>query len=202
MRVAEIFTSLQGEGLTSGYPTLFIRLAGCNLSCKYCDTPATNLPGKIMDIESILSIVKKSLVRMVCITGGEPLLQSDELLTLLIGITKLGKEITIETNGTINFKQYQPFASICMDIKCPCSGESSDSSLLQDITVKDSVKFVVDTMEDLIYAQNIICKQEIKGEIFFSPVFGADYHKIAEFILNENLPVRMQLQLHKFIGVQ
>ncbi|MEN6397022.1 MAG: 7-carboxy-7-deazaguanine synthase, partial [Methanoregula sp.] len=138
----------------------------------------------------------------VCITRGEPLLQKDALLGLLASLHKRGTAVDIETNGTIDFTDVQPYAAICMDVKCPSSGEKSDLSLLAKIRPEDSVKFVVGTIEDCRYAQDVIEHHAIAGEIFFSPVYGIDYQPIVRFILEHNLPVRFQVQLHKILGVK
>ena len=150
----------------------------------------------------MLEQVRQSNPPYVCITGGEPLLQGDELERLLSSLRKRGIIIDIETNGTIDFTRFQPYASICMDVKCPSSGEQSDLGLLSKIRPQDSVKFVVKDDADCRYAQEVMNAHRIAGEIFFSPVFGTDYSEISRFILTNNLPVRFQLQLHKIIGVQ
>ena len=125
------------------------------------------------------------------------------LKRLLASLHKRGIIIDIETNGTVDFTRFQPYASICMDVKCPSSGEQSDLSLLAKIRPQDSVKFVVKDEADCRYAQEIMRSHRIAGEIFFSPVFGYGlFRPISRFILTNNLPVRFQVQLHKIIGVQ
>lgn len=202
MKIAEIFRSLQGEGKNQGKACLFIRLTGCNLSCHWCDTPESRTGGMEMSRDSILEHVWRLNPPYVCITGGEPLLQEDELELLLSSLHKRGTAIDIETNGTIDFARFQQYAAICMDVKCPSSGEQSNLALLAKIRPEDSVKFVVGNEEDCRYAQKVITTTPIAGEIFFSPVFGADLKAISKFILTNNLPVRMQVQLHKIIGVK
>jgi 7-carboxy-7-deazaguanine synthase len=202
MKVAEIFRSLQGEGKNQGRPCLFIRLAGCNLKCHWCDTPESRKGGIEMSLDTILEQIWRINLPYVCITGGEPLLQGEELGPLLSTLHKREIAIDIETNGTIDFTRCQPYASICMDVKCPSSGETSDLSLLAKIRPEDSVKFVVKDETDCRYAQEVITTHSIAGEIFFSPVFSTDYKPIVKFVLASNLPVRFQLQLHKIVGVQ
>lgn len=146
--------------------------------------------------------VRQANLPYVCITGGEPLLQGEELECLLSTLHTRGTAIDIETNGTVDFTRFQPYASICMDVKCPSSEEVSDLSLLAKIRPEDSVKFVVKDEVDCRYAQEVINAHRIAGEIFFSPVFGTDYKVLTKFILVNNLPVRFQLQLHKLIGVK
>jgi 7-carboxy-7-deazaguanine synthase len=202
MKIVEIFRSLQGEGKNQGKPCLFIRLAGCNLRCRWCDTPESRGVGIEMGLDAILEQIWRINPSYVCITGGEPLLQEDELEDLLVSLRRQGNAIDIETNGTIDFTRFQPQASVCMDVKCPSSGEQSDLSLLDKIRPEDSVKFVVKDEADCQYAREVMKTHRIAGEIFVSPVFGTDYTIISKFILENNLPARMQVQLHKIIGVK
>lgn len=202
MQIAEIFVSLQGEGKNQGRVCLFIRLAGCNLNCTWCDTKESRSGGMTMSLDAILEQIWRINPPYVCITGGEPLLQAEALEPLLASLHRRGTLIDIETNGTIDFSPLQQYASVCMDVKCPSSGEQSDPGLLAKIRPEDSVKFVVKDENDCRYAQDVIASHRIAGEIFISPVYGADYKAISKFILTNNLPVRMQVQLHKVIGVK
>ena len=155
-----------------------------------------------MNLDIILEQVWRVNPSYVCITGGEPLQQADELEPLLVSLHKRGTTVDIETNGTLDFRRLQPYASICMDVKCPSSGEKSNLALLEAIRPQDSVRFVVMDEADCRYAQDIIATYQIRSEIFLSPVYGSDYTVISKFILVNNLPVRFQLQLHKIIGVK
>lgn len=202
MRIIEIFRSIQGEGSSQGYPTIFLRLAGCNLSCAWCDTRYAREGGTELSCKQIVQAISELTGNRLCITGGEPLLQGDELLPLLAHLNNNGYLIVIETNGTRDFRSFQPYASVCMDVKCPSSGESSDLSLLAYVSERDSVKFVLGDSDDCRYAGEVLTSHPIKGEIFFSPVHGSDYRTVAEFIMKRNLPGRLQLQLHKIIGVR
>jgi len=202
MKIAEIFKSLQGEGKNQGKPCLFIRLAGCNLRCRWCDTPYAQDGGMEMSPDAVIEQVWLTNPQYVCITGGEPLLQADALEPLLASLYSGGTMIEIETNGTFDFIRFQRYASICMDVKCPSSGEKSELTLLEKIRQQDSVKFVVNNEADCQYAREVMNTHHISGEIFFSPVHGTDYTPIIRFILAGNLPVRFQLQLHKLIGVK
>jgi len=202
MKITEIFRSLQGEGRNQGKICLFIRLAGCNLHCRWCDTGYAQSGGMEMSLDSVLEQVWRVNPHYICITGGEPLLQIDELEPLLVSLSKRGTVIDIETNGTVDFTRCLPYASICMDVKCPSSGEQSDLALLAKIRPQDCVKFVLKDEADCHYAQEIIAQNPIAGEIFISPVFGTDYAAITRFILTNNLPARFQVQLHKHIGVK
>jgi 7-carboxy-7-deazaguanine synthase len=201
MNVVEIFRSIQGEGRSQGAPCTFLRLAGCNLSCAWCDTPHARSGGTGMTSDEIFRRIDAYPGRRLWITGGEPLLQSDQLLPLVRHFSGTGTAIEIETNGTIDFRPFQPYASICMDVKCPSSGERSDTALLPFLSSRDCVKFVVSGRDDCEYAAGILQDHPVEGGIFFSPVFGSDYRRVADFIVSRDLPVRLQLQLHKIVGV-
>ncbi|MCP1662663.1 MAG: 4Fe-4S cluster-binding domain-containing protein [Methanocalculus sp. MSAO_Arc1] len=204
MRVAEIFSSFQGEGRNQGLRCTFLRLAGCNLNCRWCDTPAARDPGAGSELtgDEILQTIREIGNSYLCITGGEPLLQAEELLPLLEEFSRLGYMTDIETNGTIPVDSVTPFASITLDVKCPSSGETSDTSLLAGLRAEDSVKFVVQNLADLEYAHDIIRSHPTEAEIFISPVAGSDYQAIAEELLSWDHRIRLQLQLHKQIGVR
>ena len=202
MIVSEIFRSLQGEGKNQGRPCTFIRLVGCNLRCAWCDTTYAYEGGVEMSVAEVLDHVWLQNGKYISITGGEPLLWADEVFELLRKFAVHDYQVEIETNGTIDFREMQPYASICMDVKCPSSGEESDLSLLRYITPRDSVKFVVADETDLLYARAVIDHYDIQGEIFISPVEGSDYRAIAGYIVEEDLPVRFQVQLHKVLGVR
>lgn len=202
MKVSEIFRSIQGEGRNQGRPCTFIRFAGCNLRCSWCDTPHALHGGTDTDQEEIIARVRALGGTYVCLTGGEPLLQGRPLLSLAETLAGLGYMIDIETNGTIGFSLFHGYASICMDVKCPSSGEESNLSLLSDITGNDSVKFVVRDLADCEYAAGVMQTRAIAGETFFSPVAGSDAAVIARFLMDQDLPARLQLQLHKILGVR
>ncbi|KAF1076912.1 radical SAM protein [Methanogenium sp. MK-MG] len=202
MNIIEIFSSISGEGLRQGLPATFIRCAGCNLQCAWCDTPESQGAGTGMSIGEVVSAVSAGMPRYVIITGGEPLLQKEELTALLVALRDAGYCIEIETNGTLPFTDVQEFATVSMDIKCPSSGEESDVALLADLRPEDSVKFVVMDRTDCLYAQKVIESHDIAGTVFISPVWGGNYREIADFILEEGIEARFQLQLHKSIGVK
>ena len=202
MIVSEVFRSIQGEGRRQGYPCTFLRLAGCNLSCTWCDTAYARTGGVELPGDEVVRMVTALPGSLICITGGEPLLQGDELLPLIRTLHERGYAIEIETNGTIDFRAFQPYASICMDVKCPSSGEESDLSLLPHISGNDCIRFVVSGVEDCRYAAEVLGVQPVRGEVFFSPVYGSDSGVVAAFLLERNLPARLQLQLHRIIGVR
>jgi 7-carboxy-7-deazaguanine synthase len=202
MKISEVFKSIQGEGRNQGYPTVFIRFAGCNLNCRWCDTQYAREGGRDLSIDEILDYVWRLGGSRICVTGGEPLLQGDELLPLLRRLALPGNRIEIETNGTVDFRPFQQYATICMDVKCPSSGEESDLTLLRHLRPEDAVKFVVADERDCRYAQQVIARAPIRAEIFISPVEGSNYAEIAGFVVENNLRARFQLQLHKCIGVK
>ena len=200
MKIIEIFSSISGEGLRQGLPATFVRCAGCNLNCAWCDTPESHGEGTEMSIDEVVSAVSAGMPRYVIITGGEPLLQEEELTDLLAALRDVGFRIEIETNGTLCFTGVQEYATVSMDIKCPSSGEESDAALLAYLRPEDSVKFVVMDRTDCLYAQEVIESHDIAGTVFISPVWGGNYREIADFILEEGIAARFQLQLHKSIG--
>jgi 7-carboxy-7-deazaguanine synthase len=202
MKISELFRSIQGEGPDQGLSSAFVRLAGCNLDCAWCDTRYAREGGTEMTVEEVFERIRKFGDSRVCITGGEPLFQADELLLLLDRLRTGRYEVEIETNGTIDIRPFQEYASICMDVKCPSSGETSDLSLLAYLTPCDSVKFVVAGEEDLEYAREVIGRVPAGPEIFMTPVWGSNLAAIAEYMLAHDLPVRLQVQLHKLIGVK
>lgn len=211
MRVAEIFESINGEGPLAGQRALFLRFAGCNICCSYCDTAWANAPGYTgteMSVEEILQVVEKAKIRNITITGGEPLLQ-DEMQTLLKALADTGRhQIEIETNGTVDLKPFCDIAdciSFTMDYKLPGSGmeEAMCMGNFRLLKEHDSVKFVVGSMGDLSRAQEVIGRESLQGRchVYLSPVFGEiDPEEIVEYIKENRLDqVNLQLQLHKII---
>ncbi len=204
MRVVEVFRSLQGEGRNQGCPTVFLRLGGCNLACRWCDTPYARQGSQDLDATAVLAAVRAAAgpCRRVCVTGGEPLLQQDALVPVLAALADEGYACEIETNGTIAFGPAGAHAAITMDVKCPSSGEASDLALLAELGPRDAVKFVVADLADLAYAEQVLRDSPTRAEVFVSPVHGAEVAPIVQYILERNLPVRFSLQLHKLIGVR
>ncbi|MDD1676300.1 MAG: radical SAM protein [Methanomicrobiales archaeon] len=202
MKVIEIFKSLQGEGREQGKICTFIRLAGCNLRCAWCDTSYAWEGGTELRDREILAAVEREGSRLICITGGEPLLQAEEVARLAQTLHVRGYSVGIETNGTIDFRSIQPYAAVCMDVKCPSSGETSNLELLSCITEKDDVKFVVKDNRDLAYMEEVLARHTVPGETIVTPVQGSNVQQIAGYVLDHDLPVRFQVQLHKIIGVR
>jgi len=203
LRITEIFYSLQGESNTAGIPTVFIRLTGCPLRCVYCDTAYAFTGGKKIEIAEIITQIEQYSTRYITVTGGEPLAQSacNELMTKLLD---KGYLVSLETSGAIDMSAVDPRVVKVMDLKTPGSGESS-KNLYQNIhhlNLKDQVKFVIGNDEDYDWSKAAITEYELPGrcEILFSPVMGQqDPTELAEKILQDRLPVRFQIQLHKLL---
>lgn len=201
MKVNEIFLSVQGEGSSTGYPTIFIRSTGCNLRCSYCDTSYSYHDGIDMAPEDIYRKIKEYGYKRICITGGEPLLQEEihRLLSLLQEY-----EVNIETNGSIDINQFELGDNhrFTMDIKTPSSLESKKMKMsnFQHLRGVDEIKFVIASRKDYEWAKEIIDCYYEKGIIIYSSVFTKiDPKEIVSWILEDRLDVRFQLQIHKFI---
>ncbi len=206
MIVNEIFSSLQGEGRYTGYPTTFIRLAGCKFNCKYCDTQYAKSGGKKYTINRLMSDVNRLRNQHICITGGEPLLQT-ETLALVYELLSFSYIVSIETSGLVDIEPcgYSRTYSYCMDIKCPCSGMESlnkynNLSLLKD---NDEVKFVVKDMEDLTFAKNVLKKYPTKASVIFSPLDNnlEICMLIKNFLEATRIKGRLGIQLHKILKI-
>jgi 7-carboxy-7-deazaguanine synthase len=205
MIVTEIFKSIQGESTYAGLPCVFIRLTGCNLRCHWCDTAYAFHGGSRMTTEQVLARVRELGGGLVEFTGGEPLLQEDEVVPLADRLLQEGYRVLIETSGE-RFVGRLPRAVVkVVDVKCPASGEAGKFCLanLGVLGGKDQIKFVVQDENDYGFARRFIDEHNLTScvdEILFSPVFGElAPQKLAEWILRDGLEVRMGLQLHKFI---
>jgi len=193
--------SIQGEGLLTGFPTVFVRFSGCNLRCSYCDTAYAYDEGMEMEPLTIVKEVERHCYKRVCLTGGEPLLQSD--INILLNLLK-DYRVSIETNGSVSIDKVERGEnhSYALDMKCPSSGFSGKMNFdnFKFLADRDEIKFIVGSREDYEWAKEVLGKYFKKGVITFSPVFqGIRYSDIVEWILNDKLDVRFQLQLHKFI---
>ena len=212
MKVCEIFRSIEGEGLRTGLPAVFIRLHGCNLRCSYCDSmyAVEGSDYKQMSVTQILDAIKEySGITHVTLTGGEPLIHQDveELLRQLSGN---GYRVNIETNGTVPCKWHFPGLFYTMDWKCKSSGMTAKMKMenLETLGSNDVLKFVVGTIEDLKETENVVKslaeKKSDMPHLFISPVFGnLSNEEIVNWLLNSNIMVknnvRFQVQLHKII---
>ena len=210
MYVNDIFYSIQGESSYSGYPCKFIRLAGCNLICGYCDTKeALDIKNsKQLDINDIIKSAcgaGPDGIKLIEITGGEPMTQN-ESLELMNKLIKLNYTVLLETNGTINLKKVHPKVVKIIDVKCPSSGHSKEFNYenLKYIGRNDEIKFVIGNKDDYDYAKNFITEYSLDSlKIIFSSVEGVVSHgEIAEKILNDGLNVRLGVQLHKILGLK
>lgn len=202
MKICEIFYSIQGEGVTMGLPTVFVRLSGCNLECRWCDTAYAREEGKSMGLDAVLDEIKKHRCWQVCITGGEPMCQA-ETLRLIDLLLELGYFVTLETNGSRNLEKLACSESlmISMDIKCPGSGQADkmDMSNLELLGPTDQLKFVISDRIDYEYAKKIISEHNPVCAIVMTPVGGIDLGEIIKWVLKDKLEVRVLPQLHKMV---
>lgn len=208
LKVHEIFYSLQGEGLSSGYPFLFVRLSACNLRCKYCDTTESFTEGEDLSFEQIYNQMNSlSDAEKVLITGGEPLLQLPVLNSFVRFLIEQNKEVYVETNGSINVSQLHSSAKRIIDVKTPGSGEGESflMSNLDYLVKEDELKFVICNKEDFDWSVYFIRKYKLAGKcnLLFSPSFGAiSSEELAHWILKEGLSVKLSLQLHKYLNIK
>jgi 7-carboxy-7-deazaguanine synthase len=201
MKVAEIFASIQGEGRYIGRPTAFVRLTGCNLRCRWCDTVYAYEGGREMTVAEVAKTVKMLGLRNVCVTGGEPMLQVAPLRELLGMLKNAGHEVVLETNGTLYDRViFSTVDCVSMDMKPPSSGQKSDEKLLKKLKPKDQVKVVVADKKDLEYAKRIIRKSP--AEVILQPAGGKDVKALARKTLELKLECRVLPQLHKIAGLK
>lgn len=203
LRITEIFHSIQGEGLTQGERTLFVRLTGCPLRCSYCDTAYAFRGGSPMGIPQIIAQVEAFAPRFVTLTGGEPLAQAG-CGALLTALCDAGYSVALETSGALDVAAVDPRVVKVLDLKTPGSGESARNRMenLQHLTPADQIKFVLCGETDYLWAKRQVLDGALDRlcTILFSPVWGRqDPRALAEWILRDRLPVRLQLQLHKLL---
>jgi 7-carboxy-7-deazaguanine synthase len=204
LTVNEIFHSIQGESTYVGEPCVFVRLTACDLRCTWCDTAYAFHEGRKMSIDEVLAEVDRYECGTVEITGGEPLLQR-EVYPLMDRLLASGKRVLIETGGHRSIEQVPAGVVRIMDIKCPGSGEAAkvDWENLRRVNRDDQIKFVIKDRADYEYARDVVRREHLAGRvdaILFSPVHGVlEARLLAEWILADRLPVRLQLQAHKFI---
>lgn len=205
MLINEIFMSIQGESTYAGLPCIFVRLAGCNLSCSWCDTPYARVPDEAQDlaVEQIMAEVKKYSCRLVEITGGEPLLQDDSK-KLAKRLLEGGYDVLLETNGSVSLKGLDERVVKIVDVKCPSSGQAGSFLMenLDYILPQDEVKFVIGNRDDYECAKEFIenCLEDRTANILFAPVKPElEPRQLADWILRDSLRVRLQIQLHTYI---
>ncbi len=204
MKVNEIFYSIQGESSFAGSPCAFVRMAGCDLRCSYCDTQYAFSDGIEMSVSEILQEIAAFPTRLALITGGEPMLQPS-IHDLFKGLLEKDYEVLLETGGHRSLKDVDARVHKIMDFKCPSSGmeKHNDYNNIRYLNSGDELKFVVGEREDFDWACKLIrqCKESLPVDhILFSPVHGkVPFEDLAEWILSSGLPIRLQLQLHKII---
>ena len=203
LKITEIFHSLQGEALHAGLPTVFVRLTGCPLRCTYCDSEYAFYGGEWKHFDDILAEIRRHETPYVCVTGGEPLAQKrcGELLTLLCDE---GFKVSLETSGAVDIGLADRRVSRVMDLKTPDSGEEDKNlwSNLEELSPNDQVKFVICSRKDYEWARTQLAERKLEAycEVLFSPAWGlVEARDLAEWILEDRLPVRYQLQLHKLL---
>jgi 7-carboxy-7-deazaguanine synthase len=203
LRITEIFYSLQGEASRVGLPTVFVRLTGCPLRCVWCDTEYSFTGGAPATIQSVLAEVAKYPARQVCVTGGEPLSQK-ECLPLLSALCDAGYEVSLETSGALDIAAVDPRVARIMDLKAPGSGES-DKNLWANLAVlnqRDEIKIVIASRADYEWARDVLRERQLDQlcQVLFSPAQGQiEAADLASWILEDGLPVRFQMQLHKLL---
>ena len=201
LNITEIFYSLQGEAKEVGIPTVFVRLTGCPLRCNYCDTAYAFKGNNPLSIQHILDEVAQYNAQYVCVTGGEPMAQSN-CLKLLDSLIDSGYNVSMETSGSIDITPVNTKVSIVMDIKTPSSTEEHQNRYenLPILKSKDQLKFVIASRSDFDWCTEILDNHEVESDILFSPVYESlKPVELAEWILEKKLKVRLQVQLHKLL---
>ena len=203
MRITEIFHSIQGESSYAGQPCVFVRLTGCPLRCTWCDTDYAFYGGQESSIDDIVLKVERYGCRLVEVTGGEPLAQA-ESLPLMTRLCDAGYTVLLETSGAIDMGPVDPRVHVILDVKCPGSGMTDRMHWpnLSLLTTKDEAKFVLADRTDYDWAREVLAEHDLASRcsVHFSPVFASlDLRQLAEWILADRLPVRFQLQMHKYI---
>jgi len=204
LTINEIFHSVQGESTYAGRPCVFVRLTACDLRCSWCDTPYAFHEGRKRSLEDVLREVEGYECPLVEVTGGEPLLQ-EAVYPLMESLVEMGKTVLLETGGHRSTSRVPVDVVTILDVKCPGSGESHRNCWenLANVRAHDEVKFVVKDRADYEYARNVIDEHALPGRvaaIHFSPVHDVlDPKTLSEWVLADRLPVRVQLQLHKYI---
>jgi 7-carboxy-7-deazaguanine synthase len=204
LTINEIFYSIQGESTYAGKPCVFVRLSGCDLRCSWCDTPYAFNEGQKMSVDAVLQQVDQYETPLVEVTGGEPLLQED-VYPLMERLLENGRTVLLETGGQIDVSRVPGAVVKVMDVKCPGSGESARNewSNIERLGARDQVKFVINDRTDYEFARDIVTRHALDrrcAAVHFSPVHGVLQPKaLSEWILEDRLPVRLQLQIHKHI---
>jgi 7-carboxy-7-deazaguanine synthase len=202
--VHEMYVSVQGESTHTGRPCAFVRLTACDLRCSWCDTPYAFTGGKKMSVDEVVAEVEKLRCPLVEITGGEPLLQAD-VIPLMQKLIAAGHEVLVETGGHLPITKLPPEVVAIVDVKCPGSGEAAKMHWpnLDALRSHDEVKFVIRDRADYEYARTVVREHDLASKteaVLFSPVHGAlAPADLAKWLLEDHLPVRLQLQQHKYV---
>ena len=204
LTVNEIFYSIQGESTRAGRPCVFVRLTACDLRCSWCDTPYAFHEGRKMSVADVVRETERFRCPLVEITGGEPLLQ-DDVYELMDELLARGRTVLLETGGHRPIDRVPAAVVRIVDVKCPGSGEAARNHLanLDSLAPHDEVKFVIKDRDDYEYARGIVDRHQLAGRcaaVLFSPVHGVlDLKTLSEWMLEDRVPARLQLQLHKYI---
>ncbi len=203
LKITETFVSIQGEADAVGWPTYFIRLTGCPLRCTYCDTEYAFHGGEWREVDALVESARAAGVHHVCVTGGEPLAQR-ACLELLAALCDAGFSVSLETSGAIDVAGVDPRVSRVVDVKTPASGEAGRNRLenLPLLGPGDQVKFVVCSRADYDWARGFLREQarDLRAQVLMSPAWGqVEPRDLAEWIIEDRLPARLQLQLHKLL---
>lgn len=216
MQITEIYRSLQGESSFSGLPCVFVRLTGCNLRCVWCDSEYAFVGGRRLSIDDVMAEVRAAgPAQLVEITGGEPMLQASEVIPLMDRLQAEGYTVLLETNGQQPLSRVPKAVVKIVDVKCPASGEGGTfhAENLKALAPHDELKFVLASRDDYEFAREFVRGLSVRvASVIFSPAFAknatgsrdsshclVDPRELAEWILADNLPVRLGLQIHKFI---
>ena len=204
LTVTEIFHSIQGESSFAGTACAFVRLAGCDLRCAWCDTPYAFTGGRKMSVADVVAAIEATGCPLVELTGGEPLLQAD-VYPLMEALLASGRTVLLETGGHLSLAQVPAGVVKIVDVKCPASGESARTHWpnLERLGPRDEVKFVIQDRADYDFAREVVRRHRLdarSGEVLFSPVHGVlAPRELAAWILADRTPARLQLQVHKYI---
>ena len=203
LKITEIFHSLQGEALQAGLPTVFVRLTGCPLRCTYCDSEYAFYGGEWMHFDAIVAEIEKHGTKHVCVTGGEPLAQK-RCAEFLVRLCDAGYDVSLETSGALDIGMADRRVRRVVDLKTPESREESSNRWenLDELTDRDQIKFVICSRRDYEWAREQLMSRDLADycEVLFSPAWGMlEPADLAGWILQDRLPVRFQLQLHKIL---
>jgi 7-carboxy-7-deazaguanine synthase len=204
LKVTEVFFSMQGESSFVGWPTVFVRLSGCNMRCEWCDTTYAFEGGETYSFDDLFNMIAQYDCRRICVTGGEPLIQED-VHPFMAALCDKGYIVSLETSGCAPTKNVDPRVYVILDIKCPGSKMAAYNiwENIDNLRAHDEVKFVIKDRADYEWAKGVCAKYDISGKtamVLFSPVYGAlAAHDLVAWTLEDNIDVRINIQLHKYV---